>query len=163
MTDDLISAYLQHLEVERRLSPHTLEAYGRDLARLRGHAAARGTDVRSMDRGGLEAFIRDVMAGDLSPTSTARLVASIRGLYKYLRRRGDVAENPADDLHAPKAFVSLPRFLSTEEVEALLAAPDVATPGGIRDRAMIEVLYATGLRVSELVGLRLTDVRLELG
>ncbi len=161
--DDVIVNYLRHLEVERRLSPHTLNGYGRDLGRLRAFAAARGRQITAMDRSDLEALVRDAMAGGLSPTSTGRLVAAVRGFYRYLRRRGDVGENPADDLHAPRTFVSLPRFLSTSDVDALLAAPDVSTPGGLRDRALIEVLYATGLRVSELVSLRLPDVRLDQG
>ena len=163
MSDDLVTIYLRHLDVERRLSVHTVSGYGRDLARLGAFASGQGRGIATMDRSGLEAFVRDAMAGGLSPTSTARLVASVRGLYRYLRRRGDVRENPAEDLHAPKAFMSLPRFLSAADVDALLAAPDVSTPGGLRDRALIEVLYATGLRVSELVGLRLTDVRLDQG
>lgn len=163
MSDDLVSSYLRHLDVERRLSAHTLAGYGRDLARLQAFAAGQGRDIASIDRRGLEAFVRDAMAGGLSPTSTARLVASVRGLYRHLRRRGDVRENPAEDLPAPRAFLSLPRFLSTADVDALLNAPDVSTAGGLRDRALIEVLYATGLRVSELVGLRLSDVRLDQG
>lgn len=163
MNDDLVTGYLRHLEVERRLSPNTLSAYGRDLERLRAFAAAQGRDVAGMDRRGLEALVRDAMAGGLSPTSTARLVASVRGLYKHLRLRGAIRENPAEELEAPRAFQALPRFLSPADVDGLLEAPDVSTPGGLRDRAMIEVLYATGLRVSELVGLRIVDVRLDQG
>lgn len=163
MNEDPITSYLRHLEVERRLSPHTLSAYGRDLERLRAFGAAQGREVAGMDRRALEALVRDAMAGGLSPTSTARLVASIRGLYRYLRRRGDVRENPAEELQAPRAFQSLPRFLSTAEVDGLLNAPDVSGPGGLRDRALIEVLYATGLRVSELISLRIADVRLDQG
>ncbi|MBK9241370.1 MAG: site-specific tyrosine recombinase XerD [Acidobacteria bacterium] len=163
MTPDTIVTYLRHLEVERRLSVHTLDGYGRDLARLRVFAEGLGREIVHLDRRDLEGFVRDAMAGGLSPSSTARLVASVRGFYLHLRRRGDIGENPADDLHAPKAFLSLPRFLSMAEVDALLAAPDVSTPGGLRDRALIEVLYATGLRVSELVSLRMADVRLDQG
>ncbi|NQW02775.1 MAG: tyrosine recombinase, partial [Acidobacteria bacterium] len=163
MTEDAITAYLRHLEVERRLSPHTLEGYGRDLARLRAFATSRTRDLISLDRAALEASVRDVMMSGLSPTSTARFVAAVRGLFRYLRLRGEISENPADDLHAPRAFLSLPAFLSLADVDRLLEAPDVATHGGLRDRALIEVLYATGLRVSELVSLRLTDVQIERG
>ncbi|MSO49547.1 MAG: site-specific tyrosine recombinase XerD [Acidobacteria bacterium] len=163
MSPDTIVTYLRHLEVERRLSVHTLDGYGRDLARLRAFAEGQGREIARLDRRDLEGFVRDAMAGGLSPSSTARLVASVRGFYLHLRRRGDIAENPADDLHAPKAFLSLPRFLSMAEVDGLLAAPDVSTPGGLRDRALIEVLYATGLRVSELVSLQMADVRVEQG
>lgn len=163
MIDQSVTSYLRHLDVERRLSPNTLSSYGRDLERLRAFAEAQGRTVAGMDRRTLEAMVRDAMAGGLSPTSTARLVASVRGLYRYLRRRGDVRENPAEELQAPRTFQALPRFLSSNDVDGLLNAPDLATPGGLRDRAMLEVLYATGLRVSELVGLRIVDVRLDQG
>jgi integrase/recombinase XerD len=103
------------------------------------------------------------MTSGLAPSSVARLVAATRGLFRFLRVAGLVAVNPADDLQAPRAFAGLPSCLSMDEIDALLAAPDVSTTRGLRDRALIEVLYATGLRVSELVGLRLTDVRLDQG
>jgi integrase/recombinase XerD len=154
-----IANYLRHLEVERRMAANTLEAYGRDLSRVAAFAAARDTPVASLSRADLEALVRDAMTSGLSPTSTARLVASTRGFFRYLLKSGGIDANPADDLHAPRTLSSLPRFLSIDDVDALLAAPDVSTPIGLRDRALIEVLYATGLRVSELVGLRLSDVR----
>ena len=103
------------------------------------------------------------MGQGLSPTSTARLVAAVRGFFRFLRLTNQISDNPADDLQAPRTFASLPHFLSLEEVDALIAAPDATTPRGLRDRALIETLYATGLRVSELVGLRLTDIRLTEG
>ena len=155
--------YLRHLEVERRVAPNTLLAYERDLQRLVAFAVARDRPVRTLSRPELETFVRDTMAGGLSPTSTARLVASTRGFFRFLRMIDDISANPAEDLRAPRTFAALPRFLSLEEVDALLAAPDVTTPRGLRDRALVEVLYATGLRVSELVGLRQTDVHLERG
>lgn len=163
MAPQAVAAYLRHLEVERRLAQHTLDAYRRDLTRLARFAAAQARLLEQLTRADLEALVRETMASGLSPTSAARLVAAVRGFYRFLRVTGRVTENPADDLHAPRAFVSLPRFLSSEEVDALLAAPDVSAPRGLRDRALIEVLYATGLRVSELVGLRITDVRLDEG
>src|SRR5690606_9998696 len=98
-----------------------------------------------------------------SPRSVARLVACVRGFYRFLARHQDIGENPAVDLEAPRAWRVLPRFLSLDEVERLLAAPDTRTPRGLRDRAMIELLYATGLRVSELVGRRLSDLHLDAG
>lgn len=160
---DPVTAYLRHLEVERRVAANTLSAYRRDLTRLQVFAKGLPKAPAALTRQDLEAFIRDAMTDGLSPTSAARLVASVRGLFRYLRLHGDVSENPAEDLHAPRLFAALPRFLSTADVDALLAAPDVNTPGGLRDRALIEVLYATGLRVSELVNLRLADIRLDQG
>jgi integrase/recombinase XerD len=160
---DSVTAYLRHLEVERRMAPNTVAAYRRDLTRVQAWAQANGRDIPSLDRSSLEAIVRDAMTSGLSPTSTARLVAAIRGLFKHLRVRGDIQQNPAEDLQAPRLFAALPKFLTADQVDALLAAPDVATPIGLRDRALIEVLYATGLRVSELVGLRLADVALDRG
>ena len=158
-----VAAYLRHLEVERRMSPHTVAAYGRDLARLAGFAAAHDRTVETLTRGDLEAFVRDAMSRGLSAVSAARLVAATRGLYRFLRLAGRLDTNPADDLHAPRAVAGLPRFLSLDDVDALLAAIDADTPRDLRDRALVEVLYATGLRVSELCGLRMTDVRADQG
>jgi integrase/recombinase XerD len=160
---DVLASYLRHLEVERRVATNTLDAYRRDLTRLSAFATKHGTRVDRLSRAELELLVRDAMAGGLSPTSTSRLVAGVRGFYKFLRVTGHIDENPAEDLQAPRTFASLPHFLSIPEVDAIIAAPNVATPRGLRDRALIETLYATGLRVSELVGLRLTDVRLTEG
>ncbi|HEX7781135.1 MAG TPA: site-specific tyrosine recombinase XerD, partial [Vicinamibacterales bacterium] len=151
------------LEVERRMAPNTLAAYRRDLDKLAAFAEEQGRPLVGLSRHDLEAFVRDLMSSGLSPASTARLVASTRGFFRFLRLIGAVAANPAEDLQAPRAFAALPRFLSFDDVDALLAAPDPSTPRGLRDRTLIEVLYATGLRVSELVGLRVTDVRVDQG
>jgi integrase/recombinase XerD len=156
-----IGRYLRHLDVERRMAPNTLEAYRRDLTRLDAFAAGRRVD--QLGRRDLEAFVRLAMADGLSAASTARLAAAVRGFYRYLRVAGEIAENPADDLQSPRTLAALPRYLSHEEVEALLAAPDTATPRGLRDRALLEVLYATGLRVSELMHLRLPDLHPDQG
>jgi integrase/recombinase XerD len=143
------------------MATNTLQAYERDLRRLAQWAGSRS--LETLRRADLEAFIRDSMAAGLSPASTARLVAGVRGFYRFLKLTGRVAVNPTDDLPAPRQFTALPRFLSLDDVEALLAAPDHGTAKGLRDRALIEVLYATGLRVSELVGLRVTDLHLDRG
>ena len=158
-----IDAYLRHLEVSRRLAINSLEAYSRDLGRLAAFAGTRGTTIESLTLADLEAFVRDLMTSGLSPASTARGVAAVRGYFKFLRVNGTIDANPADDLRSPRSFKALPKFLSTDDVDALLAAPDVTKPRGLRDRALIELLYATGLRVSELVGLRVADVRLAEG
>ena len=145
------------------MAKNTLDAYRRDLARLIAFADRAGKPVTALQRQDLEAVARASMAEGRSPSSTARLVAGIRGFFRFLRLAGHVSHNPAEDLQAPRTFASLPKYLSLEEVDALLAAPDIGTPRGLRDRALLEVLYATGLRVSELVGLRITDARLEQG
>ena len=159
----LLVGYLRHLEVERRVAANTLEAYGRDLGRLAVFAAEQGKAIDALTRADLETLVRQAMASGLAPSSAARLVAALRSFYRFLRLTGAVEQNPADQLRAPRMMAALPRFLSAEEVEALLAAPDTATPRGLRDRALIEVLYATGLRVTELVSLRVADVRAEEG
>jgi integrase/recombinase XerD len=159
----LVDAYLAHLSVERRLSPHTLESYARDLSQLSAAAAGLGRPVQGLDRRALEQHARDLMAEGRSPRSVARAVACLRGFYRYLVVHGHRQDNPADDLRAPRAWKTLPAFLSTEEVDRLLQSPDTTAPRGVRDRALIELLYATGLRVSELVGLRQQDLNLESG
>ena len=159
----LVDAYLTHLAVERRLAANSIEGYARDLGQLAGFAAARTKDLRAMDRVELEAFVRAQMTEGRSPRSVARSIAGIRGFYKYLVVDGRLTSSPAADLRAPRAWKTLPKYLSIDEVDALLAQPDVATPRGLRDRALIELVYATGLRASELVGLRQTDVNLDGG
>ncbi|MGE3191575.1 MAG: site-specific tyrosine recombinase XerD [Vicinamibacterales bacterium] len=157
----LVDGYLTHLAVERRLSPHSVDSYGRDLQALALFAGERPPEALSRQE--LEQFIRDRMAEGRAPSSVARLVACLRGFYRYLVVHQHRPDNPAADLAAPRAFKILPKYLTPGEVDRLLAAPDVSTPRGIRDRALIELLYATGLRVSELVGLRAQDVNLEGG
>src|SRR5512143_953944 len=158
-----IDAYLDHLRVERRLAALSVESYSRDLAALARFAEQRELAVEGMSREDLEAFVRSLMSSGHSPRSTARAVACVREFYRFLVLDRRLDDSPADDLRAPRAWPALPRFLSVEEVDGLLAAPDVATPLGLRDRALIELLYATGLRVSELVGLKQADLNLEAG
>lgn len=160
---DLVDAYVDHLRVARRAAVNSLEAYSRDLARLGRFAAGRGRRFEALDRADLEAFVRDLFSSGASPRSVARAVAAVRGFYRFLLLDRRVARSPAADLRAPRTWPSLPKTLAVEQVERLLGAPDVATPRGLRDRAMIEVLYATGLRVSELAGLKTADVHLDGG
>jgi integrase/recombinase XerD len=158
-----LDAFLDHLRLARRLGDLTVESYRRDLQLLGRYAAGRELDLVDLDRAELEAFVRDLMGEGYSPRSVARAVACVRGFYKFLVIDRHLAVNPAEDLRAPRAWPSLPKYLSIEEVDRLLGAPDVSTPRGVRDRAMIEVLYATGLRVSELVHLKASDLNLEVG
>jgi integrase/recombinase XerD len=157
-----IGRYLDHLELERRVSPHTREAYARDLDALAAFAAAESRPVEALDLDGLERFVRGRMAEGRSPRSVGRLVAAVRGFYRHLSA-ADGRANPAADLQAPRAWKALPKYLTVDEVEALIAAPDVSEPRGLRDRALLEVLYATGLRVSELLGLTQAQVDLDGG
>ena len=159
----MIDRYLAHLELERRVSPHTLDAYGRDLAVLAAFADGVGRDLDALGRSDLEQLVRARMAEGRSPRSVGRLVAAVRGYYRCAPALGPLAETPAADLDAPRTWKRLPKFLTVDEVDALLAAPDVSTPRGLRDRALLEVLYATGLRVSELLALTPGHVNVESG
>jgi integrase/recombinase XerD len=157
----VIETYLEHLRVERRLADHTLDSYSRDLRGLVAFAAEQGRSVEALDRRALEAFVRQRRTAGLSPRSVARSIAAVRGFYRFLVLDKQLAENPADDLRPPKAWPALPKFLSLEEVDQLIGQPDVTTVLGLRDRAMFELLYATGMRVSELVKVRAVDLRLD--
>ena len=155
--------FLDEIRVSRRLAANTVLAYERDLARLCAFAKQADRAPAALDRGDLEAFVRELMVSGLSPRSVARHVASVRGFYRFLVLDGRLTTSPADDVQAPRAWPALPRFLSLDEVDRLLDQPDSGTPAGLRDRALLEVLYATGMRVSELVNLRVGDVNLDRG
>ena len=163
MNDELVDAYLNDLKAGRRLAPNTVAAYARDLVLLARFAEERKAAFDRLGRGDLEAFVRELMASGLAPRSVARVVACVRGFYRFLQTDGHLSSNPADDLRAPRSWPALPKFLSVDEVDALLDQPDTATAAGLRDRALIELLYATGLRVSELVALQSGDLHLDAG
>jgi len=159
----MIDGYLGYLRDVRRLSPNTVESYARDLAALAAFAERQGRPVEALDRRDLEALVREWMAAGLSPRSVARAVACLRGFYKFLFAEKKIALDPAEDLRAPRAWPALPKYLGLEDVDRLLAQPDASTARGLRDKALIELLYATGLRVSELLSLKPADVALEAG
>ena len=159
----MIDTYLGYLRDVRRMSPNTVESYARDLGALAAFAGGRGRAVEALDRRDLEAFARHLMAGGLAPRSVARAVACVRGFYKFLLVEKTIVSDPAEDLRAPRAWPALPKYLGLDEVDRLLAQPDPSTPRGIRDKALVEVLYATGLRVTELLSLKPADVALDAG
>jgi integrase/recombinase XerD len=155
--------FLSYLRVERGLSANTLVAYRRDLSKLRLFASSQDKDVLSLDADDLVHFIQTLHKQGLSPRSVARTLVAVRGFYKWLIQDGHLNLDPSVNLESPKSWLSLPRFLAPEEVERLLSTPNLSTITGLRDKAMLEVLYATGLRVSELAGLTPGNVNLELG
>jgi len=159
----LLPDYLAALLVERGLARHTVAAYRTDLAAFGKWLAAQDRPATSCERADLRRYITAMRGRGLSARSAARALAALRGFYRYLLERGVTSEDPTLELETPRLIRPLPYFLSADEVEALLAAPDVSTPLGLRDRAMIETLYATGMRVSELVGLTLGQLRLDPG
>jgi len=159
--EEWIDRFVGYLRIERGLSANTIAAYRNDL-KMYGEYLGR-TDLIQAKPSDISGFIRFLYDRGLKPRSAARALAAVRGLYRFLILEKATKRNPTATVERPRAFAPLPHFLSVEEVDRLLAAPDPGDAAGLRDRAMIEVLYATGLRVSELVNLRLDGVNLETG
>jgi integrase/recombinase XerD len=159
----LIDRFLDAVWMERGLSPNTLSAYRADLTALDRWLTSHGTTMSAAKRADLLGFIAWRVENGARPRSTARQLSSFRRFYRYLMRESSIKEDPTAQIAMPKIGRSLPKSLTEEEVESLLGAPTVEDPLGHRDRCMLEVLYATGLRVSELVNLRLTQVNLNQG
>jgi integrase/recombinase XerD len=158
-----IDRFLDAVWMERGLSPNTLAAYRADLTALERWLDQHDADLTAANRGDLLSFMASRIEAGARPRSTARQLSSFRRFYRYLVREGALRDDPTAQIAMPKVGRSLPRSLTEEEVEALLAAPAVSDPLGHRDRTMLEVLYATGLRVSELVNLKLAAVNLNQG
>ena len=160
---DFIKEYITYLQVEKGLARHTLESYRRDLERLDRVATKLGQPVSDLTRPDLRKWIAQLSREGLAPSSVARAVSAARGFYRFLMLDGHIKHHPAEDLDTPQKFSYLPRFLTVEEIDLLFAAPDTTTEEGVRDRAMLELMYAAGLRVSELVGLKQMEVDLNAG
>jgi integrase/recombinase XerD len=159
----MIDSYIVYLRDVRRMSPHTVESYARDLNALADFAEKRKTQVEALTRRDLEAFVRQLMTQGLSPRSVARSVACVRGFYRFLALERKLEQSPAADLRAPRAWPALPKFLDLDDVDRLLAQPNVSTPRGLRDKALLELLYASGMRVSELLATKPGDLNLDEG
>ena len=149
--------------VEKGLAKNTLDAYGRDLAALATYCADRGWDLARIGSEQLRQFLDSRYKVRLSSGTIARQLVTIRNFYLFLVKEKIVPADPTADITAPRQWKRLPKFLTAEEVKRLLEAPDGSHPMGVRDRAMLELLYATGLRVSELVAVRSADLNAELG
>ncbi len=159
-----LDLFLNFLTVEKGLSRNTLDGYGRDLARYLDFLEARGiADADEISPATILQFLAHLKQAGLSPRSRARALVALRTFHKFLLAEELCATNPAARVAAPKSLNPLPSTLSPTEVERLLAAPAGAGSLEQRDRAMLEILYATGLRVSELVGLRMQDLQLDVG
>ncbi len=158
----LLREYANHLRVERGLSENTLEAYGRDLEKLRRFAQRRKRLLLALGQRDVTDFIAE-LSGGLSARSVARTINGVHGLFRFAVREGRRDDDPMENIKGPRAFQALPRYLSIAQVEAFLEAPDTATELGLRDRAILEVMYATGMRVSELINLKAGDVDLKVG
>lgn len=159
----ILGAYLDALEVERGLARNTVDAYRRDLERLSRDLEDQGEDLLRAGSPALQAHIRRLRQSGLAARSVTRALASIRGFYSNLVEIGERVDDPAVHLVSPKTWRQLPKVLTEDQIDALLVAPDLSEDRGVRDKAMIELLYASGLRVSELVHLELSQVRLDQG
>lgn len=160
---DLIHEYLTYCRVEKGLAANSIESYGTDLARLDTWAAKNDLDLLTLMRQDLREWLIDLGAEKLSENSKRRLISAVRGFYKFLMFDGHVTRNPAEDLVSPPKGVYLPRFLNRNEIEMLLSTPDISTETGLRDRAILELMYASGLRVSEAVNVKMYDIDLDAG
>lgn len=162
-----VDAYLDHLRVERALSSNTLEAYGNDLRKFIEFSevalAKRGSTIRELDTGDIASFMIKLSKDGLGARSAARHLSAVRGFLRFLVRERVVETDASALIDAPKLARKLPVYLTVAEIDELLAAPDVSTKRGLRDAAMITLMYAAGLRVSELVLLRVGDLDLVRG
>lgn len=163
MKRDLVKEYLHYLQVEKGLSKNSFESYQRDLSKLVNWSNKNNYDIVQLSRQDLREFLIDLSAEKLSPTSVNRLISAMRGFYKFLQFDRHITKNPAEDLQSQQTTSYLPKFLNQEEIEKLLAEPDVSGEIGLRDRAILETMYACGLRVSEVCSLQISDVELDAG
>lgn len=159
----VLERFLDSLLLERGLSERTLQAYGGDIRRLCQSLEGKRQDPLEASQEQVASHLRDLRRQGLAPRSIARSLVSIRAFFEHLVESGERADNPAVNLSPPRLWRKLPRVLSEKDVETLLSIPDVGQPLGLRDKAMLELLYATGMRVSELVELELGQLRLEFG
>jgi len=156
--DALADAFLLHLRIERRLSANTVEAYGFDMRRFASHLHSAGGELPAFSRSDFLSFLSALRDKGLSARSVARHVSTVRSFFRYLVREGLLPASPIAEARGPKVGRPLPKYLTHSEVESLLSAPDRDTPEGMRDRAMLELMYASGLRATEVVSLRLENV-----
>jgi integrase/recombinase XerD len=163
MSRDLITEYLSYLKVEKGLAANSLESYERDLAKLKSWADKNGFDLVKLARQDLREWLIDLGRTQLSENSKRRMISAMRGFYKFLMIDGHITKNPSDNLDSPQRGFYLPKFLNQQEINMLLFQPDVSTEIGLRDRAILELMYASGLRVSEAVNVKLSDLDLDLG
>jgi len=161
--EDALRLFLEYLAVEKGLSANTIQSYARDIRKLGDVLKARKLSLAKITEDTLVRFIHRESQGGLSARSLARLISALRSFFRFLVLSGFLKKDPTSQLTTPSTWLALPKFLTVGEVETLLQAPDEKKARGVRDRAMLEVLYGAGLRVSELATLRLAEINLEDG
>ena len=158
-----VRAFLNYLRVEKGLSKNTMNAYRRDVGKLSAFMVERRLALRDVKRADLTDFLKTLYLTKLDSRSVARHLATVRHFFRFCLLEKTIDVDPSDNIQSPKFRMNLPEYLSLEEVDRLLAQPDPRDVNGLRDKAMIELLYSTGLRVSELCGLKFADVQMEAG
>jgi integrase/recombinase XerD len=158
-----LSAYLDYARVEKGLASNSLLSYRRDLKKFIAHVQRKSRGLEQVTRDDIREFLGDLYGQALGARSVARHLVSLRNFFRFLLKDGTVRSDPTVEVDSPRVDQTLPKYLATDEVEALLAQPDPATAFGLRDKAMLELMYATGMRVSELVSLGKDDVDTHLG
>lgn len=159
-TSPLISSFLDYLEIEKGLSRNTIQNYALDLARMHEWTSANNKNLRGLDERDIERWMGDLFRQNLKTSSIGRALSTARGFFQFLVLENQIAINPTENLVAPKKIRSLPRVLTRSEAARLLKTPDTTTKEGLRDRALLELLYATGLRISEAIALTHGDLNL---
>lgn len=157
----LIKLFLDYLTIERGLSPNTVEGYGRDLAQLQKWSSANQNSIRGLTTHDIDRHIGALSRKGLTAASIARALSTIRTFYEFLVSEGEVSSNPTDDIPSPKKAQPLPRVLTPTQVSELLQAASESIDEGLRDRALLELLYATGLRITEAITLRHRDISIQ--
>ncbi len=164
MLEQAVDEYLVYLRAEKGASPNTVEAYSNDVRKLVEYLAAHGgpTEWDTVDVTDVRGYLSYLQTENVTNTTRARNVAALKSFFRFLYREKYTEFNLGEMLEGPRKERVLPKYLTVDEVERLLAAPDVSTPNGCRDKAMLELLYASGLRVSELISLRIQDINFEM-
>ncbi len=157
------SGFINYITVEKGLSKNTLNSYKLDLVKLQRFLEKRQLSLVSVTHGNLQEFVNTLRQQRLDGRSISRILVTVRGLFRWMVLEEKLTQDPSENIESPKVWKKLPEVLSVDEVDRLLCQPDQSKPRGIRDKAMLEVLYATGLRVSELVSLQLKNLRFDLG
>lgn len=160
---ELVDDYLDYILVERGLSENTLDAYSVDLSKFLNYLEVNNLNLKEIKRKDIDNFILDLKNADLKPISIYRIIAAIKSFYKYLVSHGYLEKNPVKVVRFPKLWERIPEVLSLHEIEELLSKPNGKSALSLRNKAILELMYATGMRVSEVVDLKVSDIDLDLG